>query len=597
MEENKSNEISLKIDDVQVSVPKGTNLIEAAEKAGIYIPHFCYHEGLSVVGQCRMCFVEIEGARKLATACSTSVAPDMIVSTKSEEVVKSQNATIEFILLNHPLDCPICDRGGECKLQDYTLEYGPSRSRMTDDKVLRDKHRALSKDIYLDQERCILCTRCTRFSSEVDGKTELVVTERGNDSRIDVFEDKEFASNFSGNVVDLCPVGALTAKDFRFQARPWELEKHDVICTGCAVGCNAVVETKHRHAGIVRPDKKEPVPEIKRLLPRKNSEVNDWWLCNKGRWGYHFHNEAERRVKTPLLLRDGNYEEVGLQEIQRELEKDLFKKDISVFVSDSLCGEAVEWTQDLRKSWRIRGRNVSGINESPVSEKFLDSWGNFKSEQKWNALPADWNGIQEVYSLQNYRDLETQVPLLSLRLGQKRRSKKLKWNELKSYEEFSTLEFSEDAVLLLPVPQKMSEIELIETLNKKHKILFLWSNVNSRGVLEQGIAPLELISEFIEETEEKAIFFVHQETQNDLPEKVQELLKNASTLFVADSHNKNCYQNANGLLPLTPLYETQATLCNLEGLSQLSDGIQIEHPNSPSLQRGGRAVPVSLRVL
>ena len=582
------------IDEVEVEIDPGSTIIQAAKKAGKHIAHFCYHEGLSIVGQCRMCFVEIEGQKKLATACSTPVADGMKIKTASDAVKSGQNSTIEFILLNHPLDCPICDRGGECKLQDYTLEYGPPRSRMVDDKVLRDKHRPLSKDVVLDQERCILCTRCTRFSKEVDGRAELVVNERGNDSCIDIFEGKTFDSPFSGNVVDLCPVGALTAEDFRFQARPWELKSHSGICTGCAVGCNVEIDTQHRHPGIPRPDKAAPRPVIKRLTPRKNRNVNDWWLCDKGRWGYHFHNEDAKRLYNPMLRKgsgtESKLENVSLREFQLEIEAST--GDWEFRVDGTFPHEGIAWAKDLAKSWKDRGRKVA-LNPSANSDRLIKIWSQFIAKSPWGVAPADWNGITEVVSTKTYRDLEAIAPILSLKLGQKVSEGKLKWTQTP---DVSTVKVADNVAILFDVPQSKSALDQLEKISPSAKLLILWTQVNSRGLLNEGLAPTEILSEG---SPSNNLFLFTQKTQNELPAGLIAKLVEAKRLFVADSFMQDSWGAlAHGVLPLTPLYESRATFTNLEGHQQIAEGIRIYHPNTPSIHRGSdEMVSASLKLL
>ncbi len=265
------------IDGKEIEVPGSTTILQAAQMAGIEIPHYCYHPGLSVVGQCRMCQVEVEKMPKLAIACSTPVADGMVVSTRSAKVEKARKAVLEFYLLNHPLDCPVCDKGGECPLQDYTLRYGPGESRFTDDKVQRTKHRVLGPHIIFDAERCILCTRCIRFCHEVPQTGELGVFSRGDRSEINVFPGKVLDNPYSGNVIDLCPVGALTSRQYRFQSRPWDLVRHtESVCPLCSNGCNVILDVRHRQNGA----------ELLRIRPRENPAVNRWWMCDEGRFTF-----------------------------------------------------------------------------------------------------------------------------------------------------------------------------------------------------------------------------------------------------------------------------------------------------------------------
>jgi len=267
---------TLKIDGVEVTVPAGTNIIEAAKRVGIEVPHYCYHPGLSVVGQCRMCQVDVEKTPKLAIACNTPVAEGMVVSTNSPKVEKARRAVLEFYLLNHPLDCPICDRGGECPLQDYTMKYGPGESRSVEEKVHRVKHRVLGPHVVFDAERCILCTRCVRFCQEVPKTGELGVFSRGERSEISLFPGCDLNNAYSGNVIDLCPVGALTSREYRFQARPWDLVRHtESVCPLCSNGCNVTLDVRHRQQG----------EQLLRIRPRENQAVNRWWICDEGRFG------------------------------------------------------------------------------------------------------------------------------------------------------------------------------------------------------------------------------------------------------------------------------------------------------------------------
>ncbi|MDE3075015.1 MAG: (2Fe-2S)-binding protein [Chloroflexota bacterium] len=262
--------VTLTIDDKPVQVPKGTLLVEAAKTVGIDIPIFCYHPKMKPVGACRMCLVEIEKMPRLQTACSTPVAAGMVVHTSSANATAAQKGVIEFLLGNHPLDCPICDKGGECPLQENTFKWGRGISRFEEDKRRLGKAIPLSDRIVLDRERCIMCYRCVRFQDEVAGDGALAVISRGGMSQIGVLEGETFDSPFSGNTIDICPVGALTSRQYRFRSRPWDLRRTPSICVGCGVGCNVQL---HSREG-----------QVKRMVPRENMDVNNEWLCDHGRF-------------------------------------------------------------------------------------------------------------------------------------------------------------------------------------------------------------------------------------------------------------------------------------------------------------------------
>lgn len=280
-----------KINGQKVEVDRGTTVLQAAAELGFDIPHFCYHPALSIPANCRMCLVEVERARKLLPACYTQVTEGMVVHTANERVEQARRAVLEFILVNHPVDCPICDQAGECKLQDYYLAYDAQASRVRTTKVSKVKVYPIGPEVVYDGERCILCTRCVRFCDEVTGTGELTVVERGDRSEIRTFPGQELDNAYSMCTVDLCPVGALTSRDFRFKCRVWLLTSTDSICTGCSRGCAIHLEHHQR--------------EAQRYRPRFNPEVNEYWMCDAGRLTYKELN-AEDRV-TRLLINGANY--------------------------------------------------------------------------------------------------------------------------------------------------------------------------------------------------------------------------------------------------------------------------------------------------
>jgi len=279
------------INQKSLTVPEGTTIIQAAEQLNIEIPRYCYHPGLSIAGSCRMCLVEIEKMPKLQPACNTRVTDGMVVTTQSPKVKEAVSGVLEFLLINHPLDCPVCDQAGECYLQEYYMKFGLHDSRMNENKIKRHKAEVIGPHVILDTERCVLCSRCVRFVREVSRSHEIGIFNRGGQSEIRLLPDQVLDNNYSGNVVDICPVGALTDRDFRFQCRVWYLSKADSVCNGCSRGCNITVEANRQraHHGEGR--------RVMRLKPRFNKEVNRWWICDIGRYGYKFIDDPSRLIQ------------------------------------------------------------------------------------------------------------------------------------------------------------------------------------------------------------------------------------------------------------------------------------------------------------
>jgi len=282
--------VKITIDGKEVVTTKGTTVIQAAADIGVAIPHYCYHPKLSIAGNCRMCLVEIEKMPKLQIACNTQVAEGMVVLTQSPKVLAVRKAVLEFLLINHPVDCPICDQAGECMLQNYYMEHDRQESRFDVGKVHDRKKTIFGPNVIFDGERCIKCTRCVRFCQEITKTDELTVVNRGDHSTIALFPDALLDNPLSANVVDICPVGALTDRDFRFKVRVWYLEKTPSICPGCSTGCNISVETYQNR--------------IARFKPRVNEAVNSHWICDEGRYCFHDLTDGER-LTTPLIRQEG----------------------------------------------------------------------------------------------------------------------------------------------------------------------------------------------------------------------------------------------------------------------------------------------------
>src|SRR5688572_3217905 len=284
--------ITIVVDGVEIKATEGAMLADAAKLGDVEIPVFCYEPKLGEpVGACRMCLVEVEGIPKLQTACSTPIRDGMVVYSRTDRVVAAQESVVEFLLMNHPLDCPVCDKGGECPLQDVAMGWGPGKSRMIDPKRHFQKPMPLSPLVRIDRERCILCYRCVRFSQEVAEDEQLQLLERGDRTFVGTFDDRPYIAPFHGNIIELCPVGALTSQTYRFRARPWDIEDAGSICTLCPSQCNVKFTVRDDH--------------VVRVLARDNHEVDDGWLCDKGRFGYQMINSPER-LTEPMIREGGN---------------------------------------------------------------------------------------------------------------------------------------------------------------------------------------------------------------------------------------------------------------------------------------------------
>ena len=289
--------VTVTIDGVQLQVPKGTLLVEAAKQIKREIPVYCYHTKMGPAGLCRICLVEVEGMPKLQIGCNTPVADGMVVHTQSDKAADGRRAVLELYLKNHPLDCPICDKGGECDLQDYSMAYGQDYSRSADPKISKPKAVDLGPTIVLDEERCVVCQRCVRFDDMIVGERQLVLKDRGVRDIIATATGEAYRHNFTGNVTELCPVGALTAKTYRFKARPWDLRRTTTTCTQCPVGCQLNVDVR--------------VGKVMRTMSVQNDDaISDTWLCDRGRYNIGFYDDKDR-ITQPLYKQDGQWVQIG----------------------------------------------------------------------------------------------------------------------------------------------------------------------------------------------------------------------------------------------------------------------------------------------
>lgn len=315
------------IDGREVEFAAGENLIEVARKVGIEVPYFCYHPGLTIVAQCRMCTVEIEKMPKLQTACSTNAAEGMVVKTNSDRAKQNQKSVMEFLLINHPLDCPICDKAGECDLQENSFKYGDAYMRTSEERrtyLDLDMGPVIKKNM----NRCIHCTRCIRFGTEVAGIHEMVAVQRGNNTEITTIDGRPLETDYAGNYADICPTGSLTLKDFRFHKRAWMLKKTATVCEGCARGCNMEL---HQDNNV-----------IQRSVPRTNMEINQYWLCDEGRFNYHYVSDASR-VSHPRVAG----EKRSWTDAVAEAKASLKGKKVAVLIGSDLTLEEAKLLQDF----------------------------------------------------------------------------------------------------------------------------------------------------------------------------------------------------------------------------------------------------------
>lgn len=405
---------TLTIDGKQYTVKDGTTVFEAARQSAIDIPYFCYHPKLTIAGNCRMCLVEIEKMPKPAISCNTIATEGMVVHTQTDKVKALQKNTLEFILANHPIDCPVCDQAGECKLQNYYMDYSVASSEFREDKVHKPKKVDLGPYVMLDDERCILCTRCVRFCDEVTKTGELCVTERGDRSTLTTFPGKALDNKYSLNTVDICPVGALTSKPFRFQCRVWFLKSTPSICTGCSTGCNINVNS---YDG-----------KVWRYLPRENEAVNQCWTCDEGRLSYPFINED--RVMAPMLRTDKGLERVSPEKAVEEIALAVQKLGPEELLFLGSAQESNENNFALKKmslllgsrNWQYLAKEV----EQAYSDDFL-----IKADKNPNRAGVEKLGFQafrggaklkvvialEGYNPKDLKRLESDDPLLVVLLA------------------------------------------------------------------------------------------------------------------------------------------------------------------------------------
>lgn len=373
----------LTIDGKEIEVPNGTRIIEAAKQVGSDVPYYCYHPGLSIAGNCRMCLVEVEKMPKLQISCHMTCQDGMSVKTNTEKVLKTRQHVLEFLLVNHPLDCPVCDQAGECWLQDYYMKHGQHESRVNETKLKKKKAHSLGPTVMLDQDRCILCSRCVRFTDEVSKTHELGIVNRGDHGCIETFPGTELDNPYSGNVVDICPVGALTDKDFRFKKRVWYLRSTDSICNGCSRGCNIQIQYSNErmhHAGGER---------VVRYKPRYSEHVNKWWMCDEGRYSYKAHDQ--NRLQEIWKREGKKMTEIDWSSVSQELATKIQSSGnkIAVFVSPQLSNEDLYVAKRLFcDELKLSEVHLVSPNQPGFEDDIL-----IRSDKNPNTKGAEWLGF------------------------------------------------------------------------------------------------------------------------------------------------------------------------------------------------------------
>ena len=608
--------VTLTIDHHVISVPKGTLIVDAAKKAGIDIPVFCYHPKMEPVGMCRMCLVEIgrpmidretgkpvqkaDGTLdirfgpKLETACTTPVVDGMVVKTTTDQVQQARNHMLEFILTSHPLDCPVCDKGGECPLQNLTLAYGPGSSRFDyNEKNHAQKHVSLGDLIFLDRERCIQCGRCVRFQHEVVSDPVIAFHQRGRKLEIITSSEPGFDSIFSGNTTDICPVGALTTADFRFGARPWEMNNSASICEHCPVGCNTVNNVR-------REAKQDGRAVIKRIMPRQNEAVNEIWMCDKGRFVYHYTEQPER-LTTPMIRKNGSLQPASWEEALDLAGKKLaeYREDLITLVSGRLSNEDLYNFRQFSAGWQGILYNTLGGGDL-VNQVGLGQGSNLKDV-----------GAETVILIAA-SDLHQEAPIWWLRVKQAadRGAKVIVWNPrytraeefaamtmryaygreaesirgfMKGESEFFTAEMSQAMKIMdgaenvivylggegMGISQSSVVAHYIaEYLLRTHHIgrpnnglVLVWPHANTQGAWDMGFKPVENLSAALMEA--KAVYIAGADPAGDHPQ-LAETLKQKAFLVVQELFLTETARMADVVFPVQAKAEREGTYTNGE---------------------------------
>ena len=598
------NVVNLTINDKPVVARKGELIIAAADRTDDFIPRFCYHPRMSPVGMCRQCLVEVETPRgpMMVVSCMTPVAEGQVVRTATDGVKKAQEGVLELLLANHPLDCPVCDKGGECPLQDQAFSHGPGESRFVEEKRHYEKPIAISDIVYLDRERCILCDRCTRFADEVAGDALITFTSRGNDTQVLTFPDEPFSSYFSGNTVQICPVGALTAKPYRFKARPWDLEQTESTCTSCSVGCRTVVQSSR--------------DELVRYQGVDIDPVNWGWLCDRGRYNFESVNSPDR-LTTPLVKNGAEHVatswSVALENASRMIRMSLAQNANSVAILGGARG-----TNEDAFAWAMLADKL-GINQRDAQ------LGDGLSPEIFNIAQAT---IDETCAASTIillsPDLKEELPVLYLRVrdaAQKRKARIVEFSSrdsgLSPYawrtvgfepghqaqvvrETLTSAEMKEQlgrgqVVVIVGRPNLAeNEVFTLQALAEvfgvvpNAKVLPVLRRGNVRGAVVAGLTPQNNSGDAIDILNAAAagkiecLILLGADPMSDVADAglVQRALAQVKNLISIDTFMNSSNRNADIVLPAAAYGEKNGTTTNLEG--RVSNVVQKITPRGTS---------------